>query len=103
MATDVHTAEHSGSINTTAMKTTKQTKVRDWYIETYPHDELARSISDSVTFEDVFNTLDRRKDVYELFGVADSMIREKIFAELAVIMDVDYDYIYNQWTICDDK
>lgn len=85
------------------MRTTEQTKIRDWYIETYPHDELARSISESVTFEDVFETLDRRKDVYQLLGVTDSMIRENIFSELATIMEVNYDYIYDQWLMCSDK
>lgn len=85
------------------MTTTETTNVRDWYIETYPHDELARSISKNITFEDVFNTLDRRKDVYKLLGVGDSAIRENVFAELAKIMKVDYDYIYDQWLLCDEE
>ena len=84
------------------MKTTAKTKVRDWYIETYPHDTLAHSITENVTFGDVFETLDRRKDVYKLLGNIDSMMRENVFAELAAIMDVSYDYIYEQWLLCDD-
>lgn len=85
------------------MKTTAKKNVREWYIETYPHDELARSISENVIFEDVFDTLDRRKDVYRLLGVTDSIIRENIFSELATIMEVNYDYIYDQWMMCDDE
>lgn len=85
------------------MKTTAKTNVREWHVETYPHDELARSISENIIFEDVFNTLDRRKDVYRLLGVTDSVIRENIFSELATIMEVNYDYIYDQWMMCDDE
>lgn len=85
------------------MKTTAKTNVREWYVETYPHDELARSISENVIFEDVFDTLDCRKDVYRLLGVTDSVIRENIFSELATIMEVNYDYIYDQWMMCDDE
>lgn len=85
------------------MKTTAKTKVREWYIETYPHDTLAHSIAENLTFEDVFETLDRRKDVYKALGVGDSRIRENVFAELAAIMEVDYNYIYDQWLLCDDE
>lgn len=83
------------------MKTTKDTKVREWYIATYPQDKLAQSLSPTITFDDVFNTLDGRKDVYKLFGVDDSLIREHIFAELAKVMEVGYDYIYDQWLQCE--
>lgn len=85
------------------MKTTAKTNVRDWYVETYPHDTLAQSIAENITFEDVFETLDRRKDVYRLLGITDSMIRENVFSELATIMEVDYDYIYEQWLLCEDE
>lgn len=85
------------------MTTIAKTNVRDWYIQTYPHDTQAHSITESITFEDVFNTLDRRKDVYKLVGVSDSKIRENVFAELATIMEVGYDYIYEQWLLCEEE
>lgn len=81
------------------MRTTKDTNIRDWYIATYPHDKLANEINPEITFNDVFERLDSRKCVYELFGVADSLIRENIFSELAIVMGVDYDYIYDQWLL----
>lgn len=87
----------------TTVKNTKHTKVREWYVETYPHDELAHSIAENITFEDVSAALDNRKDVYKLFGVVDSCIRENIFSELAVIMEVNYDYIYDQWLSSDEE
>lgn len=79
------------------------TKVRDWYISTYPQDKLALSISENITFQDVHNTLISGQNVYKLIGVFDSMIRENIFTELATIMNVDYNYIYRQWLLCDGE
>jgi hypothetical protein len=35
--------------------------------------------------------------VYEALGVCDSLVRERVFGELAKIMNVDYDCIYEQW------
>lgn len=85
------------------MKPTAKTNVREWYIKTYPHDTLAHSIAENLTFEDVFEALDRRKDIYKTLGVGDSRIRENVFAELAAIMEVDYKYIYDQWLSYDDE
>ena len=85
------------------MITTAQTSVREWHIETYPHDTLAQSIPETITFEDIFETLDRRKSFYKFIGVYDSIIRENIFSELATIMEIGYDYIYDQWLLCEEE
>lgn len=45
----------------------------------------------------MFIALDTYKDVYELIGVGDSLVRERLFRRLAEIMEVDYNYIYQQW------
>ena len=78
------------------METNEKTIVKLWYCDTYADDECGAELND-FTFYDVFTALDMRKDVYKLFGVNDSVIRERIFEELAKIMQVDYDYIYSQW------
>lgn len=65
----------------------------------YSYDELGYELND-VTFDDVFRTLDNYESVYKLIGVYDSIVRERIFSMLAVIMDVEYNYIYNQWLEC---
>ena len=48
---------------------------------------------------------DRKKDIYiTLFGseeLGDSLVRERVFDKLAEIMGVDYNYIYEQWLLCD--
>jgi len=80
------------------METNENTIVKLWYCDTYSDDECGAELND-FTFYDVFTTLDMRKDVYNLFGVNDSIVRERIFEELAKIMQVDYDYIYTQWLL----
>ena len=80
------------------METNENTVVKLWYCDTYADDECGAGLND-FTFYDVSTTLDMRKDVYNLFGVNDSIVRERIFEELAKIMQVDYDYIYAQWLL----
>ena len=67
----------------------------------YSDDNLSHKLNE-VTFEDIFNTLDNYGSFYKLIGVYDSLIRERIFSMLAVVMDVEYEYIYNQWLECNE-
>ena len=78
-------------------KATERTQVKVWYLLNYPTDDLGHEINKFVTFYDIFYALDTYKDIYEVLGVGDSIIRERVFQELARIMEVDYDYIYEQW------
>lgn len=72
--------------------------VKEWYRGEYPTDDLVEEIKDTVTFEDVFEALDNYEDIYEVIGNGiDSIVRERIFNKLATLMEVDYDYIYDQW------
>lgn len=81
----------------------KETVIKDWYKETYPTDDLGDELVDGFTFYDLFQTLDARKDVYKYLA-DDSLVRERVFEKLAEIMDVDYDYIYDQWLLtCDES
>lgn len=82
------------------MGTKNNIKIKDWYVKEYATDELGENINENITFEDLFNTLDNYGDVYKLLGVGDSVIRERVFEKLAEIMEVDYDYIYEQWLKC---
>ena len=72
-------------------------KIRDWYMAAYPTDNLGPSIDPEATFIGLFETLDGYQDVYRYLGEGDSIIRERCFSKLAEIMDVDYNYIYEQW------
>ncbi|MGE4353532.1 MAG: hypothetical protein AB7D36_05560 [Oscillospiraceae bacterium] len=76
--------------------------VKAWYISKFRDDELGRDIKASITFKDVFEALDNYNNIYHIIGVGDSVIRERIFEQLADVMRVDYDYIYSQWLMCAD-
>ena len=83
------------------MNIAENTKIKEWYVTRYPTDELGIEINDEVTFYDLFVALDTYKDVYEVLGVGDSIIRERAFSKLAEMMQVDYGYIYEQWLKAD--
>lgn len=72
-------------------------KIKEWYRETYPTDDLGKEIKDGVTFMNLFETLDAKEDVYKTLNVNDSVVRERCFKKLAEIMNTDYEYVYNQW------
>ena len=74
--------------------------LRAWYIRNYPDDELGKEINPDADFEGLFETLDNYQDVYDYFGVEDSIVRERLFARLAEIMGCDYDVVYDQWLLC---
>ena len=69
-------------------------KVKDWYISTYPTDDLGEKINPDVTFNDIYTNLPK---VYDLLNVGDSIIRERVFEKIAEIKHVDYDVIYYGW------
>ena len=74
-----------------------ENNLKQWYIATYPTDELGSKLRESLTFQDVHTFLKLGLDVYDLFGVGDSVIRERVFGQLAEIMNVDYNVIYHLW------
>lgn len=74
-------------------------EIKQWYLENYANDTIGKELKDGVTFNDLFYTLDRYKDIYETLGDIDSIVRERVFQKLAELMQVDYDYIYDQWLL----
>ena len=76
-----------------------ETKIKEWYVKEYPNDEVGATLDEEATFQDLFDALDNYEDVYEVLGgESDSIVRERCFSKLAEIMEVDYTYIYDQWT-----
>lgn len=74
------------------------TNIKDWYMKEYAFDKVGLTLNNDITFEGLFEVLDSYGDVYEyLGGDADSLVRERCFCKLAELMQVDYDYIYEQW------
>ena len=73
-------------------------KIRQYYLETYPTDDLGFEINETPTFAGLLNQLIVGGDVYRYIGVADSVIRERLFERLAEELEVSYDYVYNLWS-----
>ena len=76
-------------------------KVKDWYALEHPSDELGAEIED-ITFYDVADSLNKGLDIYEVLGVADSIVRERVFGRTAEILQVDYDVIFKKWLYEDE-
>lgn len=74
-------------------------EIKKWYLENYANDTMGKELKAGVTFNDLFYALDRYKDIYETLGDIDSLVRERVFQKLAELMEVDYDYIYDQWLL----
>ena len=49
------------------------------------------------TFQDVVETLNNGDSVYDTIGVADSVIREYVFASLSEVTGLNSRDIYNSW------
>ena len=58
--------------------------VRDWYAEQFPDDPLGGMIAPDVTFAQTVESL-HGGDVYDRLGVGDSVVRERVFAELSCL------------------
>ena len=70
--------------------------IREWYAAVFPSDELASKIQD-ISFYDLVDRMNHGEDVYEILGVKDSIVRERVFDETAQLLHVDYDAVYKKW------
>lgn len=75
----------------------KDMKIKEFYLETYPSDELGLELNETPTFPGLLNQLIVGGDVYRYIGVSDSVIRERLFERLAEELNTSYDYVYNLW------
>ena len=71
--------------------------IKQFYLETYPTDDMGKDIKDDATFIGLVTQLFGEGDVYDYLGVYDSLIRERLFSELAKQLKTSYDYVYNLW------
>lgn len=71
--------------------------VHNWYKEAYPTDELCDEINPKITFKDVLDKMNKGEDIYDIMGVDDSLVRERVFDGLSQTFNIDYDVIYNKW------
>ena len=71
--------------------------IKNWYTHYYATDELGQEINSMATFNDLYQALVDGRDVYDVIGVGDSLVRERLFDELAILLGVSYDDVYNMW------
>ena len=72
-------------------------KIKEFYLSNYPTDELGLELKDDTNFTGLLNELFTNNDIYEYIGVGDSIIRERLFTELSIILNCSYDYVYKLW------
>ena len=70
--------------------------IKGWYAAEFSSDELASQIHD-ISFYDLIDRMNHGENVYEILGVKDSIVRERVFDEAAQLLHVDYDAVYKKW------
>lgn len=78
-------------------KESLQSGVKEWYSRTFPTDELASELNANATFGSVRDAIMSGKDVYTELGSYDSVVRERVFRQLADVLDLPYKSVYNAW------
>ena len=66
--------------------------LKNFYQAYYPSDEMGEEIRFESTFEGLLENI---QNCYHYIGVFDSIVRERLFDQLAKNKGVDYDSIYN--------
>ena len=69
---------------------------KEQYAIDYPDDYQLSKIKD-VSFKEIAKGLADRKDIYDIIGEVDSVIRERAFTYLEDITGLDYDDFYDAW------
>lgn len=72
-------------------------RVREWYLAAYPDDDAGSGIWSGLTFDDAMRAVPRGGGFYDELGVADSLVRERVFSELARVYDINYCDVHDAW------
>ena len=71
--------------------------VKEWYLKEHSHYDLGSKLNDNFTFKDVYTGLGEGKNIYDMFGVDDTLVRQHIFYELSKRLRVDNNVILSLW------
>lgn len=71
-------------LSRTSQKAELQSNVREWYLHTFPTDDLGEEIAADIAFSDLYGR--KSTEVYEILGVEDSVIRERVENQLREII-----------------
>lgn len=77
------------------------TKIKDWYLETYPQSEKGQLLKDNITFDDLYEWLDKPGNITEFLGTDYWVVRDNVFEQLAYILGCDYQEIEQQYLTID--
>lgn len=66
-----------------SQKAELQSNVREWYLHTFPTDDLGKDIAADVAFSDLYGR--KPTEIYEILGIEDSVIREHVEDQLREI------------------
>ena len=70
-------------LSRTSQKAELQSNVREWYLHTFPTDDLGKDIAADVAFSDLYGR--KSTGIYEILGIEDSVIRERVEDQLREI------------------
>ena len=68
--------------------------VQEWYCEQFESDPLGVEITDALSWYDLLEQMREGRDIYGIIGVGDSIIRERVMAHLAKLLNVPYEVVY---------
>lgn len=75
----------------------KNTDIKTWYTKKFPTDDVGQTLKD-ISFQEVYDGMKNGDDFYNMMGgVCDSVVRERIFEQLAILYECSYDVIYDLW------
>lgn len=72
-----------------------KSKINVWYSYHYPNDTEALKNINAVTFGDVLKAIVTKENVYDVIGLADSIVRDSIFSEICNLLGWEYETLTN--------
>ena len=76
--------------------------IKEFYLRQYPTDEMGEDINENATFAGLITQIFGGFDIYEYLGVYDSLVRERLFQELANQLNKPYEFVYQLWLKMDE-
>ena len=77
--------------------------IKEFYLKNYPTDEMGEDINENANFTGLITQIFGGFDIYEYVGVYDSLVRERLFQELANQLNKPYEYVYQLWLKMDNN
>ena len=70
--------------------------LKEWYVKAFPTDDLGEYLN-NISFEEIYKQLYKGIDIYEVIGVWDSLVRERVFLEMSERFDMEPEVLYTMW------